>query len=99
MDYVDPGAILSGAGHRQLAIAVPRPSASSRGKGIWPWTGCARRSGVSRGGFYAWLTHASRRIRDNEELAAKVGASFLASDRTYGARRVWPDLSAEGLSP
>ena len=25
-------------------------------------------------------------------------ASFLASDRTYGARRVWHDLLAEGMS-
>src|SRR5437762_9451073 len=25
-------------------------------------------------------------------------ASFLASDRTYGARRVWRDLLADGLS-
>ena len=35
---------------------------------------------------------------DDEELGAKVRASFLASDRTYGARRVWRDLLAEGLS-
>ena len=25
-------------------------------------------------------------------------ASFVASDRTYGARRVWKDMLAEGLS-
>ena len=31
----------------------------------------------------------SQRSRDDEELGAKVRASFLASDRTYGARRVW----------
>ncbi len=28
----------------------------------------------------------------------KVRASFLASDRTYGARRVWHDMLAEGVS-
>src|SRR5476649_1981795 len=33
-----------------------------------------------------------------EELGAKVRASFLASDRTYGARRVWHDLLAEGVA-
>jgi putative transposase len=33
-----------------------------------------------------------------EELSARVRASFLAGDRTYGARRVWHDLLAEGLS-
>ena len=42
--------------------------------------------GVSRGGFYAWLKRPrSRRSRSDEELGAKVRASFLASDRTYGA--------------
>jgi putative transposase len=54
---------------------------------------------VSRGGFYAWLTRPrSRRSRNDEELGAKVRASFLASDRTYGARRVWHDLISEGVS-
>src|SRR5215469_7598885 len=52
--------------------------------------------GVSRGGFYAWLTRPrSQRSRSDEELGAKVRASFLASDRTYGARRVWRDLLAD----
>jgi putative transposase len=55
--------------------------------------------GVSRGGFYAWLSRPrSRRSRSDEELGAKVRTSFLASDRTYGARRVWHDLLAEGVS-
>jgi putative transposase len=48
---------------------------------------------------YAWLTRPrSRRSRSDEELGAKVRASFLASDRTYGARRVWHDLIADGMS-
>jgi putative transposase len=55
--------------------------------------------GVSRGGFYAWLTRPrSERSRSDEELGGKVRKSFLASDRTYGARRVWRDLLAEGVS-
>jgi IS30 family transposase len=55
--------------------------------------------GVSRGGFYAWLTRPrSQRSRDDDELGAKVRASFLGSDRTYGARRVWRDLLTEGIS-
>src|SRR5246500_5700070 len=55
--------------------------------------------GVSRGGFYAWLTRPrSQRSRSDEELGAKVRASFVASERTYGARRVWKDMLAEGLS-
>jgi putative transposase len=54
--------------------------------------------GVSRGGFYAWLTRLrSARHRSDEELGAKVRASFVASDRTYGARRVWHDMIAEGI--
>jgi putative transposase len=31
-------------------------------------------------------------------LAAKVRTSFIGSDRTYGARRVWHDVLAEGVS-
>jgi hypothetical protein len=33
----------------------------------------------------------------DEVLGARVLASFLASDRTYGARRVWRDLLTEGF--
>jgi putative transposase len=55
--------------------------------------------GVSRGGFYAWLTRPrSAHSRSDEELGAKVRASFLASDRTYGARRVWHDMIEDGIS-
>ena len=68
-------------------------------RGIWPADWLCGALGVSRGGFYAWLTRPrSQRSRSNEELGAKVRASFLASDRTYGARRVWHDLLAEGVS-
>ena len=68
-------------------------------RGIWPAEWLCEALGVSRSGFYAWLTRPrSRRSRSDEELGAKVRASFLASDRTYGARRVWHDLIAEGLS-
>ena len=68
-------------------------------RGIWPAGWLCGALGVSRGGFYAWLTRPrSRRSRSDEELAAKVRASFLASDRTYGARRVWHDMLAEGVS-
>ena len=55
--------------------------------------------GDSRSGFHAWLLRApSARTRNDETLGAKVRASFIASYRTYGARRVWHDLLAEGLS-
>jgi putative transposase len=66
---------------------------------IWPAGWLCEALGVSRGGVSAWLTRPrSRRSRNDEELSAKVRASFLASDRTYGARRVWHDLLAEGVS-
>ena len=67
-------------------------------RGIWPADWLCGALGVSRGGFYAWLTRPrSRRSRSNEEIGAKVRASFIASDRTYGARRVWHDMLAEGI--
>jgi putative transposase len=67
-------------------------------RGIWPANWMCEALGVSRGGFYAWLTRPrSKRSRENEELGTKVRASFLASDRTYGARRVQKDLAADGL--
>ncbi len=68
-------------------------------RGIWPADWLCGALGVSRGGFYAWLRRPrSRRSRSDEELGAKVRISFLASDRTYGARRVWHDLLAEGIA-
>ena len=67
-------------------------------RAVWPAGWMCGALGVSRGGFYAWLTRPrSERSRSNEELAAKVRASFLTSDRTYGARRVWHDLIADGV--
>ena len=68
-------------------------------RGIWPTGWLCGALGVSRGGFYAWLTRPpSARAKANEALMAKVRASFLASDRTYGARRVWHDMLAEGVA-
>jgi putative transposase len=68
-------------------------------RGIWPAAWMCEALGVSRGGFYAWLTRPrSARSRGDEDLAAKVRASFLASDRTYGARRVWHDMIADGVA-
>ena len=71
----------------------------AKNRARWPAGWMCGALGVSRGGFYAWLTRPrSRRSRNDEELGAKVRASFLASDRTYGARRVWHDLISEGVS-
>lgn len=68
-------------------------------RGIWPAGWLCEALGVSRAGFYAWRTRSpSARTKANEQLLARVRASFLASDRTYGARRVWHDLLADGVS-
>jgi hypothetical protein len=51
-------------------------------RGIWLTGWMCGALGVSRGGFYDWLTRPRiRRSRSDEELAAKVRASFVASDR------------------
>ena len=53
--------------------------------------------GVSRSGFYAWLGRPrSQRGLYEEALGSQVRQSFLVSDRTYGARRVWHDILALG---
>ena len=47
--------------------------------------------------FCAWLGRPrSRRGLYDEALGRKVRQSFLVSDRTYGARRVWHDILALG---
>jgi putative transposase len=54
---------------------------------------------VSRSGFHAWLRRGpSAREAADEGLTAKIRSSFVGSARTYGARRVWRDVLAEGLS-
>ena len=68
-------------------------------RGVWPVLWLCEALGVSRSGFHAWLTRPlSARARNDEVLGARVRASFAASDRTYGARRVWHDVLAEGTS-
>ena len=68
-------------------------------RGIWPVALICEALGVSRSGFYAWLTREpSDRKRRDGVLTREVRKSFLDSDRTYGARRVWHDVLAAGLS-
>lgn len=68
-------------------------------RGIWPVALTCDTLGVSRSGFYAWLIRPpSQRQRSNEKLGTAIHESFLRSDRTYGARRVWHDLLTSGES-
>jgi putative transposase len=68
-------------------------------RGIWPVALICEALGVSRSGFYAWLTREpSERARHDDVLTTQVRRSFLDSDRTYGARRVWHDVLAAGMN-
>jgi len=68
-------------------------------RSIWPVAWLCEALGVSRSGFHAWRGRApSRRAGEDAEIGAKVRASFIASARTYGARRVWRDVLSEGVS-
>lgn len=66
-------------------------------RGAWPVGMMCGALGVSRSGFYAWLVRPqSRRNLSNEAISQQVRQSFLDSDRTYGARRVWRDVLEAG---
>ncbi len=66
-------------------------------RGGWPVLMLCEALGVSRSGFYAWLTRPrSRRSLSDETLGQQARLSFVDSDRTYGARRVWRDVLEAG---
>lgn len=66
-------------------------------RGVWPAGLICEALGVSRSGLYAWLNRRrSQRSVADEVISALVRQSFLGSDRTYGARRVWRDVLSEG---
>ncbi len=68
-------------------------------RGGWPVLMMCEALDVSRSGFYGWLTRPrSQRSLDDEVLSGEVHRSFVASDRTYGARRVWHDVLSLGRS-
>ncbi|WP_453974011.1 IS3 family transposase [Amorphus sp. MBR-141] len=68
-------------------------------RSIWPVAWLCEALDVSRSGFHAWLNRSpSARSRQDEVLVTAIDRSFKSSDRTYGARRVWHDVLAEGLS-
>ena len=66
---------------------------------IWPVSWLCGVLDVSRSGFHAWLTRptSAREIHD-AKLVTAIETSFKASDRTYGARRIWRDVLEGGLA-
>jgi putative transposase len=67
-------------------------------RGAWPVAMLCEALGVSRSGFYGWLTRPrSQRSLDDNVISQQIRRSFLDSDRTYGARRVWRDVLEAGL--
>ena len=66
---------------------------------IWPVSWLCEVLEVSRSGFHAWFNRptSAREIHD-AKLVTAIETSFKASDRTYGARRVWRDVLEEGLA-
>ena len=54
---------------------------------------------VSWSGFHAWINRKpANGTLENEVIARIVRQSFVTSDRTYGARRVWHDVLADGFN-
>ena len=71
----------------------------ARHRGIWQTRQMCQSLGVSRGGFYEWLSRPeSCRSRENRQLMVQIRTSFEQSDRTYGSPRVWRDLRAWGFA-
>ena len=66
-------------------------------RSIWPVAWLCEALDVSRSGFHAWLTRAPR-SRHDETLLGAIDRSFKSSDRTYGARRIWHDVLADGFA-
>ena len=68
-------------------------------RGIWPMAWLCEALDVSKSGFHDWLNRSpSKHSRIDVDLMTVIRRSFHDSDRTYGARRVWRDVLAEGLS-
>jgi putative transposase len=68
-------------------------------RAIWPVAWLCKALDVSTSGFHDWLNRRpAKRTLENGTLLGLIRASFHDSDRTYGARRVWRDVLAEGVS-
>ena len=71
----------------------------ARHRGIWPVAWVCKTLDISTSGFHDWLNRRpAKRTLENESLLSLIRRSFHDSDRTYGARRVWHDVLAEGFN-
>ena len=67
-------------------------------RSIWPVAWLCEALGVSRSGFHAWLKRGpGARSWEDDAIMPAVRASFVASARTYGARRIWRDVTGGRL--
>lgn len=67
-------------------------------RGVWPIEVSCGALDISKSGFYGWLRRRpSARQQMDERLKLVIQSSFIASDRTYGYRRVWRDVLAAGF--
>ncbi|MDO5629769.1 MAG: IS3 family transposase [Mobilicoccus sp.] len=92
----------SGSLLRVEATRLERFELMAREKANFEISRMARLLGVSRQGYYAWVTRAQGgpgpQAARREEIDAAVRASHAASDGVYGAPRIAADLRAGGLS-
>jgi len=64
----------------------------------YPVTTLCRTFGVSRSGFYAWLSGTpSQRVKTDERLKLAINAVHKQSRETYGPLRMQPELAAQGF--
>lgn len=64
----------------------------------FPITVMSRVLSVSRGGFYAWLGRKpSRRTQEDERLKVAIKAAHNRTRESYSARRLQPELAADGF--
>ncbi len=58
----------------------------------------SRLLGVSRSGFYSWLKREpSRRAKEDERLKVAIKAAHKRTRESYSARRLQPELAADGF--
>jgi len=62
-------------------------------------TGLCLALGVSRGGYYGWLSREeSLRIRQDRLLLAQIRAAYQQSRHRYGSPRIHAELSGDGVA-